>query len=395
MSTSVKHIHNGMRGAPQISGSAGTLIAALDAFFTTGWGVTTALAVNVSGGVATATLTPGETFDRDSVVLIAGATPGALNGEARVVTTSNSSITWATAAPDGAATGTITIRYAPQTSWSKVYAATNKAAYRSTHVQSSGHYLRIDDTGTTTARVRGYESMTDVDTGTGPFPTDAQMSGGGYWHKSTVASATAVKYRIFADERFLVVAIAAGTGAPSATALGAPPRGFGDPIVLAQAGDAWCTLLSINGSGASSAGYASFVSQLSSSANGMAVAPRAVTGLGGSVQMNNRAFTASPNLGSGTDDLLGILPSEVDGQVKTSKMYSRETTANKPPRAIIPGVHYIPQTGSIGVLADGDIMTGSGELAGRRLMVLGDQSTGAYSSNPSGFYLVDLTGPWR
>lgn len=395
MSTSVKHIHNGMRGAPQISGSVGTLIAALDAFFTSGWGLTTALSVNVASGIATATLTPGETFDRDAVILVAGATPAELNGEARVATTTNTSITWATTAADGAATGTITIKYAPQTSWQKVFAGTNKAAYRSNHVQSAGHYLRVDDTGTTAARIRGYETMTDVDTGTGPFPTDAQMSGGGYWHKSTAASAAAVKYRIVADERFLVVAIAAGTGAPSATALGAPPRGFGDPIALAPAGDAWCTLLSINASGANSAGYASLVSQLSSGASGMTVAPRAVTGLGGSVQVNNRAFTASANLGSGADDVLGILPSEVDGQVKTSKMYARETAANKPPRAIIPGVHYIPQTGSVGALADGDIMTGAGDLAGRRLIVLGDQYSGAYSATPSGFYLVDLTGPWR
>ena len=56
MSTSVKHIHNGMRGAPQISGTAGTLIAALDALFTTGWGVTTAISVTVASGIATALL---------------------------------------------------------------------------------------------------------------------------------------------------------------------------------------------------------------------------------------------------------------------------------------------------------------------------------------------------
>lgn len=394
MSTSVKHIHSGMRGAPTINGTAGTLIAALDAFFVSGWGVTTPLSITVSGGIATASLTPGETFDRDSVILVAGFTPAELNGEARVITSSNTAVTWATTAADGVATGSGTIKYAPQTSWSKVYAGTNKAAYRSGHVQSAGHYLRVDDTGTTTARIRAYESMTDVDTGIGPFPTDAQMSGGGYWWKSVNASATAVKWRIFADERFLIVAIAAGYSA-LATYLGAPPRGFGDPVALAPAGDAWCTLLSICGANSTSAAYGSFVSQLNSSASGMTVAARAISGLGGAVQMNNRAFTGNVNSSSGNDDVMGALPSEVDGQIKTARTYSRETAANKPPRTINPGVHYIPQTGSVGVLNDGDILAGSGDLAGRKLIVVGDQNVSGFSGTPAGFYLVDLTGPWR
>jgi hypothetical protein len=33
-------------------------------------------------------------------------------------------------------------------------------------------------------RASGYESMSDVNTGTGPFPTAAQVAGGGYWEKS-------------------------------------------------------------------------------------------------------------------------------------------------------------------------------------------------------------------
>lgn len=391
MSTSVKHIHNGMRGAPQISGSVGTLIAALDALFVSGWGPTTALSVNVAGGIATATLTPGETFDRDAVVLVAGATPSALNGEARVLTTSSSSITWATTAPNGAATGTITIRYAPQTSWSKVYAATNKAVYRSTHVQSNGHYLRVDDTGTTTARVRGFESMTDVDTGSGPFPTDAQMSGGGFWHKSIVANATPVKYRIFCDERFIILAVAAGSTTAANT--NAPPRGFGDPIALAPGGDAWCTLISVNPFGVNNVGVASLTNSTASNNSGMTVAPRAFSGLGSAALHQNVPFIGSNH--SGADATLGQAPSVVDGQIKMSKVYSREQGSTTPPRVIIPGVHYIPQSGAFGPLADGDILTGSGDLAGRKLMVIPDPGNNGWSNAPLACYLVDLTGPWR
>lgn len=392
MSTSVKFITSTQRNAPTLNGTAGTLLAVLEALFVTGWGVTTAVSVNVSGGVATATLNPGETFDRDAVVLVAGGTPNELNGEARVLSSSNTSITWATTAADGAATGTITIRYAPQTSWSKVYAATNKAAFRSTHPQSSGHYLRIDDTGTTTARVRGFETMSDVDTGVGPFPTDAQMSGGGYLHKSTAANATAVRYRIFCDERFVIFAIAAGS-ASIATNRAANARGFGDPIVLSPSGDAWATMLSANGSSSSVSYAAALEGGSASTSNGMCTFPRAVAGLGGSVLGDVLPFTGAVNTVSGTDTTLGTFPSEVDGRLHHVRTYVKETAAGKPPRAIPPGVNFIPQSGVSTLIADGDVLDGSGDLAGRRLLCV---STGSsYTSPPSGIYLVDLSGPWR
>ena len=395
MSTSVKHITNTQRGAPQISGTAGTLIAALDALFTTGWGATTALSVTVSGGIATALLTSGNTFDRDAVVLIAGATPGGLNGEARVLTTSLTSITWATTAADGAATGTITIKYAPQTDWVKVYAGTNKAAYQSNHVQSNGHYLRVDDTNATVARVRGYETMSDVETGTGPFPTDAQVSGGGYIHKAISAGATAIRYKLFCDERFVFICVAAGSAA-AALNIAAPARGFGDPVVLAPGGDAWATVLSACGSSSSIAGQGSLSSGMTSTASGFCVVPRAVTALGGAVLLDPRPFVGSAGVVSGGDSsALGTLPSEVDGQVKTSKLFLKEQAASKPPRAVTPGTGYIPQSGAYGPLADGDTMDGAGELAGRRLMAVADLPNNSFQSVPTGVYLVDLTGPWR
>ena len=54
MSTSVKHIHSGMRGVPTVNGVAGTLIPALDVATQTGCGITTAIAVTVASNIATA-----------------------------------------------------------------------------------------------------------------------------------------------------------------------------------------------------------------------------------------------------------------------------------------------------------------------------------------------------
>lgn len=72
--------------------------------------------------------------------------------------------------------------------WAREFSATNKAAFR----PASGNRfrLRVDDTGTQEARIVGYEAMSDVDTGTGPFPTSAQVSGGLYVRKSTSADTT-------------------------------------------------------------------------------------------------------------------------------------------------------------------------------------------------------------
>lgn len=394
MSTEVKHIRNTQRGAPVINGTPGTLIAALDALFVSGWGPTNSISVSVSSGVATATLNSGETFDRDSVVLIAGATPSALNGEARVLTTSSTSITWATSAPDGPATGTISILYAPQTAWQKVYAGTNRAAYRSNHVQGNGAFLSVVDTGTTTARARGFESMTNVDTGVGPFPTDAQMSGGGHFWKSQSANANPVEYAIFCDRRFVILAIAAGSAAngPSFRATG--PVGFGDPISLSPSGDAFGTLLAAGGSTVAAVSNSSLVSNIDGSSLGLIACARSITGLGSSVQVNPRAFIASNNSTSGADAYLGGLPSVVDGQVKFSRMFVRQVGLNTPPRSIVPGVLYIPQDNSDAALKAGDTLLGSVEMLGRRLLVMHGAS-GQYNQTSNNVYLVDLTGPWR
>lgn len=64
--------------------------------------------------------------------------------------------------------------------WTKAFSGTSKAAY----LMGSGaiqHYLRVQDDGPNNqgeARCTGYETMSNVDTGTNPFPTAAQGLGG-------------------------------------------------------------------------------------------------------------------------------------------------------------------------------------------------------------------------
>lgn len=391
----VKWITKTMRGAPPISGTPGTLVNAIDAFLNTGWGAANAISVSVSGGVGTAVFAEGVFFEDHAVVLFANVTtPAALNGEARVLSHNNNSITFETDAPDGVATtgGTITCRYAPVGNWTKAHTGTNKAVFRSTNVQASGHCLRVDDSGTTTARVVGYESMTDVDTGVGPFPTPAMFSGGGYVHKSMVANATAVQYAMAADSRTLLWAIAPASY-DSSFNLVSNVRGFGDPIAMAPGGDVWATFLSANSSNGYAAADGSLSGGNTSGGSGFTCSPRGVVAVGSAQYVNVLPFSGFQGYVSGADPFAGTAPSQIDGQVKLSRLFLKAQAAGSPPRCIPPGVLYVPQTGVSSFLTPGDILPGAGEWAGRKLLAIGTNTS--FNSSVTGIAFLDLTGPWR
>src|ERR1043166_1591690 len=89
-------------------------------------------------------------------------------------------------------------------SWTTPFTGTNKKAYRA----PSGNrlYLRVQDDAPVTAkeaRITGYETMSDVDTGTNPFPTAAQNAASNsvacmIARKSFSADSTNRAYQIFA-----------------------------------------------------------------------------------------------------------------------------------------------------------------------------------------------------
>ena len=197
MTKPVKNFLSTDTGAPALSGSAGALIAILDACLVNGYNQQTLTTLVVSGGVLTGTKTA-HGFRADQVLKIGGANEAQLNIEIVVdsVTTDNFSAT-VTGISDVTGTGTITAKVAPA-GWNKVYTGTNKAVYRSAAAEAHC-YLRIDDSGTTVARVVAYETMSGVDTGTGPMPTAAQVSGGAYWGKSYTADSTARAWVLVAD----------------------------------------------------------------------------------------------------------------------------------------------------------------------------------------------------
>lgn len=98
-----------------------------------------------------------------------------------------------------------------QLGWTKPFSDTNKAAYRQPP-GSNEFYLRVVDSGTAqeSSRARGYEAMTDIDTGTGPFPTVAQVSGDGVPLAKPV-SAGSYRWYCVSDGKIFYLAVSNST----------------------------------------------------------------------------------------------------------------------------------------------------------------------------------------
>lgn len=385
MSTSVKVFASTDPGALVLSGTAGALSTLLKTYLVDGRGAGAVATLNVTAGVATATYGAGHPFAVGSVGEFAGATPAGLNGQKRILSVAANSVTFA--APgiaDGAATGSITSKLA-SAGWQQVFSATNITCLKPTVVEATGCVLRIDDTGTTNARVRAYEAMTDASTGVGPTPLESQLAGGLYWPKSSVASTLARTWYMVADERGFYLAVAPA-GSDRYTLL------YGGDIASLKSGDAYGYLLT--GNQADQANTSSVpdgcVGYSHRSARTGAYLVRAHTAIGQS--------TAAQRIGAHHNGSTADLYAGTAG-------YSQGTYPNGPNNGLMTGALELFATGIRGTLpgllhpvqdcgnafATGAIVDGTGDLAGRRLMAI---RTGPPAGGTVGTVFIDITGPW-
>ena len=370
--TSVKYFDSTMSGAPSLSGTAGALISVLDACLINGFGSVTLDSLVVAGNVATGTISTGHNFamvgNTGPVITIAGATPSGLNGEWRVTVTSSTVFTFATTGiTDQTATGTITAKRAPA-GFSTVFSGTNKAVYRSDDVAGTRLYLRVDDSTTTYARVRGYETMSDVDTGTGPFPTDVQISGGGYVYKSNAASSATRAWTLFADGRMVYLIIdAINTTAYNAGLV------FGD-VDSYVTSDAYGCLIIF-----STAGNASFNLHRMEVTDGSYIA-RAYTQLGTSLAQSRWSHSKTGGgLGAGGN----AYPAVADNHVHIWPVEVWDGTTGAA-RGLLPGV-WAPLHLTV---PHGDCLENIATLPERTLVTQRLLSS-TYAA------AIDITGPWR
>lgn len=404
----------GVPGGP--STAAGSLIALLRAFLVNGWDSVTPASIVVASGVATITFSAAHSCQRDSVVTLAGITGGPtsfanLNGKQKITTKSGTTVA-TFACPtvgNGTCTGSINLINSPL-GWAEIFAGTgtNVAVFQSQDSLANGHYLRVDDTSAQLAsgsnlnyaRVRGFENMSDVNTGGGGFPLDTAVNGGGYWWR-TYGNGTGVApagYYIFGDSRFFmwygqplinyVAAISTGT-----------LRGFGDPLSLLPTPDPYNTILNGDYQTSLSAG---FNGQLDFNNTGLgSYSPRARTGLG-----TNCVAICCPEIGQGASmsgldgATYGAFPPG-DGVLRLGRRFIVESTsAGYGPRAYVPGLYSTPHSQVQAFFVNGGVIAApaTGPLAGRRLMVV-NSNTASLAVNPSttntGASFIDITGPWR
>ena len=378
--TSVKHAYSSMVGAPVINGTAGSLIATLRAFLVTGWGAKSVDSAAISNGVCRLTFASGKSAaEVNAVIQVAGAAPAGLNGEQRVTAVANGWIEFKTDLPDGAVTGSLSFKMAGL-GWEEVYSKTNVSVFRPTDPRGTRMYYRVDDSGTTQARVQMHESMTDVDTGSGVAPAQA---GGFYWTKKGDTGTEGVYWLLIGDAQGFYFTCSP-YGAAS-LAFGATTRYAGD-INSYRSGDAWCAMLSgsLNGSGSSVDGC-----MFSGSTTGTFVVARQYHGLGSAVSLFRKAFGESTT--SGNSNALGSFPSKADNGLRLAPVLLVD--ADNSPRGEAPGLFHCPQNGLAAVFpATVTFTDGAGKFAGQKLLSVG---VGPLSNNAVGIGFFDATVPWR
>lgn len=385
MSTSVKVFASTDPGALVLSGTAGALSTLLKTCLVDGRGAGAVATLVVAAGIATATYAAGHPFAVGSVGLFTGATPVELNGEKRILSVSTTAVTFAaTGVADGAATGSITSKLA-SAGWQQLYAGTNVLCLKPTVVEATGCVLRVDDTGTTNARVRAYEAMTDASTGTGPTPLESQLAGGLFWPKSSVASTLARTWYLVADDRGFYLAVAPA-GSDRYTLL------YGGDIASLKSGDAYGYLLTGNQDDQTNVGTVpdGCVGYSHRSARTGAYLVRSHTAVGQSTAVQRLGAHhngSAADVYAGTAGYsVGAYPNGPNNGLMTGALELHALGI----RGTLPGLlHPVQDLGS--AFASGAIVDGTDDLAGRRLMAI---RTGPPASGTVGTVFMDMTGPW-
>lgn len=387
--TSVKVFYSTMFAAPQgFRGVIGSALPVIVACLVNGFDEVTLSSLTVTDGIATATFPAGHSAVAHCVVLIAGAGGAGLdvlNGEQKVVTRIGNTITFTTDAPDGTATGTITMKMAPA-GWTQEFTGTNLVSLRPNATDGNRHFLRLQDTSTTTLRAVGYENMTEISTGTGQFPTTAQMSGGCYWPKSESTAAIDNPWMIVADGKRMYLGVATGLSTePNYASMNVV--GFGDFRPYRKTADPYATFISIGGASA-----LSWDANLGMQAigSGWGYAPRPHTAVGASSPMELMSSVGATGI-SGIDSRFGTYPGIADGLYLAKSLIGTNMTTQGP-RGELSGIWHVPQIVAHGTFAMGDTIPGAGDTAGRVLMAMPVSSS--YGTLTWGHAFFDVTGPW-
>lgn len=384
--TSVKYFHSGMLDAPVLGASAGSLLAVLDACLVNGFGLKTTTSATVVSGVATLNITGGHAFEKDTVIIVSGATPSSLNGEQKVTSKTSGSVSFNTAESDVTPTGTITVKLAPA-GWEKPFSKTNVNTYKPLDITSTGNILRVDDTNSYNGRITAFTAMTDVDTGDDQYPSNSQLSGGAYWSKSS--GGTNIQWRVVASGKHLFFIVRPNP----ASNYDYHTFHFGDMVSVREGSNYDCVLQGAAVDASTGTLYDSDFLYKTSNAESLGVfSPKSYTGVGGAIRLG-RSFTSlgvTPANNSYSGKVIeNRYPNPVDGGIHLVPLNLFEVAAQAV-RGHVAGLYCIPQNVPAGQLDNGSVIEGSLSGVSKKFLCLG-------GSAPWYNYAVaaiDITGPW-
>lgn len=397
-----KYFHSDMRGAPQLAGNApGSLASIIRACLgSSGFGSAAITNVSVASGVATATVATGTPYEVGSVIRVAGATPAGLNGDFRVTKSTSTTVSWATSVADmSTAASAGTVKVAPM-DWAIPFSDGNKVIVKPSAPQASGGSLWLDASNGLAARVRGFESVSAIDTGTGPFPTDAQQSGGGYWPCSVSASASSIPWEVYASDTGFHLVMAPQV-AQWSYAAGRTSWWFGDMRPL-NSTDAWCCSL-LAGSEANDA-YGTNYRSVNSRSRAVYIA-RSYTGIAGAARGGRFSPLLAPASSStpdgsfsGADAHGGASPNRADNSLLLSPLIITEGAPSNTQcvRGRLPGIFHSSQLIAPGTFAPRARVLGTGEFAGRTLLASPGNTVqnGADLGSLDGAVFFDISDVW-
>jgi len=268
------------------------------------------------------------------------------------------------------------------TGWTLAFGPTvNVADYQ----QGGGNqfYLDVNDNGSgaaTSARLRGYEVMTALATGTGPFPTAVQFANGLFARKATAANATARPWFVVADDRTIYVITFPGDSSRYFGFM------FGD-IYSAVVGDGFRTELiamTVEDGAGSSEHLARVVASLAVVAGHYIARP--YTGIGSALNVGKSA-DASKQAGA-TTELAGAItyPNAPDGGLYLAPLWVNEGGIYV--RGRLRGFWCFLH--AITSLTDGDTFSGAGALSGRTFLFLKPTAPAG-----AGAFVLETSDTWE
>jgi hypothetical protein len=336
--------------APALTNTVGDFTTLLDKVLVTGYPTQSITSATQSAGVATYTKVA-HGYSTGNVVSISGANEDGYNGNKTITVIDADHFTGAvdpaTASP---ATGTLLASNGKTAlGWQLVFTGSNKRVYRPR--SGSRMYFRVaHDRLAYMAEVCGFETMSDVDTGTGRFPTTTQITatnaGNLRWQLTGNVAGTKVWQVWGNDTQLLWMGEEAGSRAAGY---------FGD-IVSFKSGDAyncivigkpadqtsfgngepnWMQLQAFAGSGSAIP---------SQQANGLAghYMPRAASQAGSAIAVNKytdgtRHQNSTMGAGTAGTDTMAY-PANIDGGLHVARIFVGQTGASGGPRGYIPGI---------------------------------------------------------